>query len=423
MSDPTNPAARAQSGWRYYGWWGIVLATLFFILVTNGLTIGGIQAFDPHLLAALSIERAPLKLGDAIQLGTAAIFTLLTGWAADRFGVRPVMTVGVLLLSASFYGLSHVETVGGLYALRFVMGLGLAGAGLAVCVVIVSRWYISRRGLALGLMLAGTSLGSGILPSIFTRLIEAHDWRQAALYGAAAPLLLLPVIWFAIREWPARLGLAPYGGAAAQAAALAGPELSYRDIVARREFWLIGTAAFATFYSILAVSNNLFLHSKDLGFAPQESAALFVPLFIMGLVGKVVSGVLSDMLGRKRVWILSLLLMLAGALLLATLQKSLVMPALALFGFGWGGNYSLLQATAADAFGSRALGRVMGALTVLDAGGGALGPWVTSLLYDRYGSYSSAFGLVCVLIAVSILLAASLRIRPPHGVGTAVTAA
>lgn len=423
MSDPVNVASRAQSGWRYYGWWGVVLASLFFILVTNGLTIGGIQAFDPHLLAALSIERAPLKLGDAIQLGTAAIFTLLTGWAADRFGVRPVMTIGVLLLSASFYGLAHVETVGGLYALRFVMGLGLAGAGLAVCVVIVSRWFISRRGLALGLMLAGTSLGSGILPSIFTRLIEAHDWRQAALYAAFAPLLLLPVAWFAIKEWPSRIGLAPYGGAGAHAAALAGPDLSYGDIVARREFWLIGASAFATFYSILAVSNNLFLHSKDLGFAPEQSAALFVPLFIMGLIGKVVSGVLSDIFGRKRVWILSLVLMLSGAFMLVTLQKSLVMPAIALFGFGWGGNYSLLQAIAADAFGSRALGRVMGALTVLDAGGGALGPWITSLLYDRYGSYTPGFSVVCGLIVLSILLALSLRVRSPESAATVVPAA
>lgn len=422
MSETAQAPRRAQQGWRYYGWWGVVLATLVFILVTNGLTIGGIQAFDPHLIAALGIERAPLKLGDAIQLGTAAVFTLLTGWAADRFGVRPVMTVGVLLLSAAFYGLGHVQTVGGLYALRFVMGLGLAGAGLAVCVVIVSRWFIARRGLALGLMLVGTSLGSGILPSIFTSLIEAHDWRQATVYGAIAPLLLLPITWFAIREWPARLGLAPFGGAHAQAAALAGPELSYRDIVARREFWLIGVAAFASFYSVLAVSNNLFLHSKDLGFAPAGSAALFAPLFFLGLVGKVVAGVLSDVFGRKRVWILSLLLMLGGALMLVTLQKSLVLPAVALFGFGWGGNYSLLQATAADAFGSRSLGRVMGALTVLDAGGGALGPWVTSLLYDRFGSYTPGFALVCALIALSVLLAGSLRIRAPAGLATAVPA-
>jgi MFS family permease len=405
---------RAQHGWRYYGWWGIVFATLIFISVTNGLTIGGIQAFDPHLLQALQIDRAPLKFGDAIQLGTAAIFTLLSGWAADRFGVRPVMTIGVLLLSGAFYGLGYVETVGGLYVLRFVMGLGLAGAGLAVCVVIVSRWFISSRGLAMGVMLAGTSLGSGILPSVFTRLIETYEWRDAASMSALAPLLLLPIIWFAIKEWPARIGLAPYGAEGpAGSEQLAGPLLTYRDIISRKQFWLIGIGAFATFYSILGIANNLFLHSRDLGFTATESAALFVPLFIMGLVGKVISGFLSDLLGRKRVWILSLVLMLLGALMLLTLQKSLVMFAIALFGFGWGGNYSLLQAISADAFGSRSLGRVMGAITVLDAGGGALGPWITSLLYDAYGSYTAGFGLICVMIAVAIVFALVLKIRAP----------
>ncbi|MBV6416560.1 MAG: hypothetical protein CMLOHMNK_01154 [Steroidobacteraceae bacterium] len=405
-------ASRAQRGWKFYGWWGIVLATLVFICVTNGLTIAGIQAFDPHIIAALGIERAPLKLGDAIQLGTAAVFTVLTGWAADRFGVRPVMTIGVLLLSAAFYGFAHVDTVAHLYLVRFVMGLGLAGAGLAVCVVIVSRWFISSRGLALGLMLVGTSLGSAIMPSIFTALIESTEhWRQAAAYAAIAPLLLLPIAWLAIKEWPARLGLAPYGAGNAHAT-LGGPSLSYGDILRRRQFWLIGAAAFATFYSILAISNNLFLHSQDLGFSATESAALFAPLFIMGLIGKVVSGALSDIFGRKRIWIVFLILMLAGGLMLVTLHKSLVMVAITLFGFGWGGNYSLLQAIAADAFGSRSLGRVMGALTVLDAGGGALGPWVTSLLYDHYHSYAPGFTLACALVTTAILLALILRIEP-----------
>lgn len=409
-----SDTARAQHGWRYYGWWGIVLATLIFISVTNGLTIGGVQALDPHLLQALQIERAPLKLGDAIQLGTAAIFTLLSGWAADRFGVRPVMTIGVVLLAAAFYGLGHVETVGELYVVRFLMGLGLAGAGLAVCVVIVSRWFISSRGRALGIMLVGTSLGTAILPIVFTRLIETHEWRDVASMAALAPLLLLPIVWFAIKEWPKRIGLAPYGAnSPAGSEQLAGPLLTYRDIVSRKQFWLIGIAAFATFYSILGITNTLILHSRDLGFTAIESAALFMPLFITGMIGKVVSGVLSDFLGRKRVWILSLVLMLLGALMLLTLQKSLVMFAVAVFGLGWGGNYSLLQAIVADAFGSRSLGRVMGAITVLDAGGGALGPWVTSLLYDTYGSYTAGFALICVLIVVAIVIAMVLQIRAP----------
>ena len=61
MSDPVT-VTRAQHGWRFYGWWGVVLATLFFIFVTNGLTIGGIQAFDPHLLDTLVLQGGQCRL-------------------------------------------------------------------------------------------------------------------------------------------------------------------------------------------------------------------------------------------------------------------------------------------------------------------------------------------------------------------------
>jgi MFS family permease len=413
---------RAQTGWRYYGWWGIVLATFIIIWTTNGLTIGGFTVFDPYLLQELQIERAPLKLADSILLGTAAIFTLLTGWAADRYGVRPVMTFGIVVISASLFGHAYVDTLSELYWLRFLMGLGLAGAGLAICVVTVSRWFEARRGLALALMLAGTSLGTAIFPSLFTICIERLGWRSAIIYVSLTPLLLLPIVWFAIKEWPTRIGLVPYGADATQSIA-SGPELTYRDIISRRKFWLIGISAFAIYYSILGVTNNLILHGRDLGFTPGEAAALFFPMFIMGVVGKILSGTLSDVFGRKLVWVLNLALMLGGALLLMTLSKSLVVVAVTMFGFGWGGTHSLLQAIAADAFGTRSLGRVMGALTVLDAGGGGLGPWVTSLLYDRTGSYAAGFGVIVVLIVVAIVLALTLRLRAPAvGVAAAVPA-
>jgi len=136
---------RAQTGWRFYGWWGIVLATFIIIWTTNGLTVGAITAFDRSLLAMLNVDRGDLKFGDTIMLLTTAVITPFTGWIADRYGVRPVMAVGVVALAAAFFGLSSVETLAGMYWLRFLMGVSLSCAGLAICVVIVSRWFETRR--------------------------------------------------------------------------------------------------------------------------------------------------------------------------------------------------------------------------------------------------------------------------------------
>ncbi len=413
---------RAQTGLGFYGWWGIVLATFIIIWTTNGLTVGAIASFDKSLLELLGVGQGPLKFGDTIMLLTTAVCTPLSGWVADRWGVRPVMAVGVLALAGAFYGLGHISTLGDVYWMRLLMGVSLSCAGLAICVVIVSRWFVGLRGTALGLMLAGTSLGNALFPTLTVSWIQDLGWRAASTYVAILPLLLLPLILVALKEWPARLGLEPYPAEAASAprghARDGAADIGYASILRRKEFWLLGATAFCTFYSILALTYNLFRHVDDLGVSRDTAAGLFFPLFIGGLAGKLGSGVLSDWLGRRLTWLLGLSCMLVGMALLITQRTELLVVAISLFGLGWGGNYTLLQAATADAFDARSLGRVMGAITVLDAGGGAMGPWITGLLYDRYGSFTVGFGVMAVLIGLAIVMVSLLgRKRGPTAAG------
>ena len=403
-----------RPSWQFYGWWGIVLPAFVIIWVTNALTLAGMNVFDAKLLAELGVERGPLKFGDTIQLLVSGALAPLGGWLADRYGVRPVMTVGVLLLVGALYGFSTIDSLAGVYLMRALMGGALAGAGLVICVTIVSRWFVAKRGLALGLMLSGTSLGNAVIPQVNAALIAEHGWREAFTIICVIPLLLLPIILFVIKEWPDRIGLKAFGAEAASAGVdarlLGGYE--FGAAIRSRNFWLIGTAAFCTFYSILGLANNLFLHMSDLGFGPAEAARAYFPLFVMGLVGKITAGALADLLPRKAVFGGCLALMFAGAVMLATLNPKLVMPALYLFGLGWGGNYTMLQGLVADVFGARSLGKILGGITVLDATGGALGPWVTGALFDVTQSYQLGFSVIVVLIAAS--LAAILFVRLPE---------
>jgi MFS family permease len=190
-------------------------------------------------------------------------------------------------------------------------------------------------------------------------------------------------------------------------------ELSYAQILGRKEFWLMGIAAFGTFYTILGVNNNMILHMQNLGVRPEIGALIALPLFLAGLVGKLASGWLTDLYGRKPVWMISLSLMLAAALMLAAMNASLVPVAAVMMGLGWGANYTLLQAVAGDIFGARSLGKVMGAVTVLDASGGALGPYVTARFADASGNYQSSFMVVALLVAVALLSARALNVPTP----------
>jgi MFS family permease len=180
--------------WQFYGWWGIVLPAFVIIWITNALTLAGMNVFDAKLLTELGVERGPLKLGDTIQLLVSGALAPVGGWLADRYGVRPVMIAGALLLSGGLYGYSTVDSLTDVYLMRVLMGAALAGAGLVICVTIVSRWFVAKRGLALGLMLSGTSLGNAVIPQLNTALIAEHGWREALVIICLIPLLLLPLV-------------------------------------------------------------------------------------------------------------------------------------------------------------------------------------------------------------------------------------
>lgn len=412
-------ATPGAEGSRFYGWWAIVPAVFIILLVSNGLTAGGIAAFDPSIIENLGVSRADVKLGDAIQFGVSAILTVLTGWLADRIGVRIVMAVGAVALAASFFLLGDVASLSDYYWTRFLMGVGLAGCGLALCVVAVSRWFALRRGRALGLVLAGTSIGNALFPALFTRLITAQGVDAAGNVAGWMVLALLLLLAFALVEWPAVKGLKPYGAGEVEAsgvtggADVAGAELTYGQILASPKFWLMGIAAFATFYSILAVNNNMILHMQGLGVRPEIGSLIAMPLFFAGLIGKLVSGWLTDIYGRKPVWRISLVLMLIAAGMLVAMNATLVPFAAVIMGLGWGANYTLLQAVAGDVFGTRSLGRVMGAVTVLDAGGGAIGPYVTARFADASGDYQSGFLVIFLLIGVALFCASRLNVPTP----------
>ena len=101
--------------------------------------------------------------------------------------------------------------------------------------------------------------------------------------------------------------------------------------------------------------------------------------------------------------------MLGGAIALASLQVGWVWVAIALFGLGWGGMYTMLQLQAVNAFGLKAAGKILGTLVMVEAIGGGVGIFVTGVLFDIHKNYQLAFGLICVLLALS--LAASTRVR------------
>jgi len=160
------------------------------------------------------------------------------------------------------------------------------------------------------------------------------------------------------------------------------------------------------------MTTNIFIYMSKADYPPQVASTAISILFLGGLIGKVLSGTLAEHFGRKLILLTGLGLMFIGSisLLLAISWTSAtaLWAGLVFFGFGWGGIYTLIQLLSADLFGMRSLGKILAAVNILDAAGGAAGPIVTGLLYGASGSYFLPFAVMTGLLLVAIIAASLL---------------
>ena len=405
-----------------YRW--IILAVCFFtITFTNGLTLGGLVVFDRELLDYLSevtgeeVLRQELKLKDAITLWSTAVFAFIAGIIIDRVGVRALMISGMFLLSATFYFYAQSDSLADMYVIHIFQGMVLSMSGMVINVVLISKWFNDNRGLAIGVLLAGTSVGNGIFPQINTYLltISDGDWRQVMIWLALIPLAYIPILFAFIKEKPEDVAAREDNQANNdfKASSIEGG-FTLQQTLRSANFWFLSVMAFCTFYSILAMIGHVFLMLDGEGYSPQISATGVSIIFIGGFIGKVISGKLAEMIGRKIVLVGGVAMMLLGSLLIVSSifykNPLLIWIGLTLYGTGWGGLYTLIQLLVADLFGLIAIGKIMGVINIIDTIGGGLGPIITAVIYDSTQNYLLPFLVISALLVIALISSSILKI-------------
>lgn len=393
--------------------WTMVFIAMCCLLVSNGMTLTAITAFDSALLAEFSDwSRGDLKLRGLITLVVTGILAPFVGMIIDRFGVKLLIMVGAVILSAATYSYGYVEDIKHIYYIHMAFGVVLLACGLNIAVILVSNWFVKLRGTAIGIAVMGTSLGGAILAPMFGGWIaDGMHWRDAFQLAAVIPTALFLMAAFLVKNKPSDVGLSPIGiePSANNANNVATQGLTYKEAIKTKSFWSIALIAMFTFYCLLGLQANLVLHLQDLGFDIKSAAAGLTMLFTPALIGKFAFGLIADRIKGKKVLYGNLSLMLLGLVILYFSDKSTVLMSIAIIGFAWGGFYTLFQLNAIECFGLKASGKLLGTITVLDAFGGGLGIFITGRLFDITGSYQDAFKIFIVLVAIAVVLISQIK--------------
>jgi MFS family permease len=394
----------------FYGWY-ILAASVVIELFGLGFGIFAITTVYPYIIDTFpGWSRSTVFLPTSLIILIVGLMSPVTGWLLDRYPIRWLFTIGIIVQGIALYLFAHVRTPAQYVGSSLLLGLGMSGVTILPNQVLVSRWFHARVGLVNGIVLAATALGAAMAPALITRLIEALDWRSAFMIMAAvASAPPLAAVLLVVRSRPEDMGLRPYGSdhsRAPAAAPLSGIALA--DAARLPMFWFFAGAIFLGGMPCYSFNKHILVFLKELGFGPVSAADHKSFFFFVSACARLVFGVLADRLDRRNLLLAEIVLIAGGfpILFLVPAHPELLLPALLLFGAGYGGLLPSIPILAVHYFGRRHLGAILGAYKVAYDLAAAGAPLLTAALYDHYGSYLVPMVLLTVLAWIAVALVA-----------------
>jgi predicted MFS family arabinose efflux permease len=420
----TVMAKSRVAGRLHYAW--IVAAVTFVTLLGSS----GFRSTPGVLIVPLEHEfgwsRATISLAVSINL---ILFGLIGPFAAglmERFGVRRVVMTALLLVATGSGLTVLIHAPWQLDALwGVVVGTGTGSMASVLAATVANRWFVKRRGLVLGALTAAGATGQLVFLPLLAWLAVNQGWRFASLAVAGAALLVLPLVFFFLRNRPADVGLAAYGGSGQEAgaaptgnafrAAFSGLALGLRS----RDFWLLAGSFFICGASTNGlIGTHLIPASIDHGMPEVTAATLLATIGVFDVVGTTVSGVLTDRFDSR--WLLFWYYGLRGlSLLFLPFAFGLQYFGLALFivfyGLDWVATVPPTVQLARRVFGPEKMTIVYGWIFAAHQLGAASVAFAAGAMRTYFGDYQLAFmtsGMLCLVAAGMVIRISRSRGEP-----------
>jgi sugar phosphate permease len=401
----------------HYAW--LALALAFLVMLVTAGTRGTPSVMIMPLEKAFGWSRTEISAALSINL---ALFGLMGPFAAaamERYGLRRAVLTSLSVLAGAVALSSQMTQSWQLWLLwGFIVGGASGVTATAFGATVVSRWFMERRGFAMGLLAASTATGQLLFLPLLAAVTERWGWQPVVLIVAGAIALVVPLVFLLLPERPASVGLPRYGEPADAELVQSEPRRNpialafdaLRRAVKVRDFWLL----FFSFF-VCGASTNGYIGTHfiamcgDYGMGAVQGAGILAAMGALDLVGTTASGWLSDRYDNR-----VLLFFYYGLRGLALIYLPFAfgisyfgLPVFALFyGLDWIATVPPTLRLTTDEFGSRDAPIVFGWIFTGHQLGAASAALVGGLLRNSLGTYTVATmisGSLCLVAAVLVL--------------------
>jgi len=396
MSDPsaTPSRPRLQPAW-------LMLGGAFTAFTVSAGLMHSYAVYLVAFIEEFGWSRAETSVAYSVSQLVAGLSSPFVGALVDRLGPRRLLLLGAGLL---VFGLALSALASALWQIILlygvVMTVGANCLGLVVFVPLLSRHFVRNRGMAISIVQSANGLGRAVSAPLVQLGVSGIGWRPTYLVQAALmAAVVLPLAGLFRRADPvalSRVGRAvPHGDPAALPTARARSGWTLTEAMRTPHFWLLFAVYMFTGLGSYFVSLHQLAFAIDIGFDRIYAAGVLGMGALLAVFGTIVTGTMSDYVGREISAILAYGFSIVGvvcALLITGPDQHLLLWLHAcFFGLTWGARGPAITAKTADLFPGPHLGRILGVITIGSGLGAAIGSWAAGFIFDLSGSYRLAF--------------------------------
>ncbi|MFJ2751280.1 MFS transporter [Streptomyces sp. NPDC087297] len=431
-SASTAPSRAPRRAARIHRAWFVAAVAFVTIIGAAGFaSLPGLLIEPLH--AEFDWSRGTIGLAVSVNL---ALYGLTAPFAAalmGRFGIRRVVAVALLVIACGALATVWMTAPWQLVLCWGVLvGLGSGSMALAFAATVTNRWFTARRGLVTGVLTAAGASGQLVFLPLLAWLVDRHGWRPATVTVALAALAVAPFVWLLMRDHPADVGLAPYGGTYEPKPAPT-PGATRRalkvllDAARTGPFWLLaGTFAICGASTNGLVRTHFVPAAHDHGMPVTAAAGLLAVVGVFDVIGTVASGWFTDRFDSRRLLAVYYALRGISLLFLPILLAPSVRPPLVFFivfyGLDWVATVPPTIALCREHYGDDGA-IVFGWVLASHQLGAAVVAFLGGLARDLTGSYDVVWYASGALCAMAALMAMTIHHhrRPPTPTSEAAT--
>jgi len=398
----------------FYGWWVVLASAIGLALHFGPIIVPTFGVFLKPVSHEFGWTRAQTSMAFSVCALTLTMSVPFIGRLVDYAGARRVILTATLFFGLSVFALALLSPhLWQFYAVYLAIGIVASGTTPVPYSKVITRWFDRRRGLALGLPMAASSLSFTLMPFVAQALIAALGWRHAyMIIGIMVVGIAIPVVALLLTETPRQIGLEPDGGIIDHAAVPMHLEeevaLSFAEARHTGTFWIIVGSFFLMSVSFHACIIHLVPLLTDRGLSPGSAALAASLAGAGGFLARMVVGYLLDLFFAASV---AACLFFASTMGLFFLWSGVpgFLPFVAAFliGVGQGAELDIIPYMVSRYFGLQAFAEIYGYLFAVFTLGGVVGPMLMGMGFDATGSY----GLILGVLAIGTLVAVGLMTR------------